>query len=596
VHGTTVATNALLERRGACVGLVTTGGFGDVLEIGRQDRPDLYALHCGPVVPLVPAERRLEVEERLDADGRVVVPLSMRSVRGAVGRLRALGVESVAVCLLHSYCNPVHERVLGEVLREAGFRVSLSHVVAPEIREYERTATTCANALVAPVLGRYLSALQGGLVDLGVERLRVMQSNGGSMRAEEACACAVGTVLSGPAGGLTAARALADAAGLGTVLTFDMGGTSTDVALLGARLRTVGSGVVAGVPLVTPMLDIHTVGAGGGSVVWLDSGGGLRVGPESAGASPGPVAYGVGDVLTVTDANLFLGRIPASLRLAGRVALDVERVGEAMRGLGRRLGCSAERAARGILEVANAGMARALRHVTVERGFDPRGGVMVAFGGSGPLHACALGEELGLSEVLVPAHPGAFSAVGLAGASVRRERKRSFFVPAEGGYEGAVGGVVRDLRGALLGEMRAEGCSAGEVTVEAYLEMRYVGQSFGLEVAFGRSLAGAVGRFHRMHRARYGYCDVREPVEVTGVGMAAVGPCVGMPGGYVESGRAVLGEEGCVHAVRMRGDLGPGEVVRGPVCVVQYDSVTWVAEGWEAVHDTVGTLRLRRCG
>jgi N-methylhydantoinase A len=365
VHGTTIATNALLERRGARTALITTAGFRDVLEIGRQARSTLYALHPFRPVPLLPRESRYEVKERVDWRGEVVTPLDEAQATALLDRLAAEGVESVAVCFLYSYLNPAHERRVGTLARERGLAVSLSCEIAPEPREYERASTTAANAFVAPVMDRYLRRLGGQMREIGAGSLRVMQSNGGALSAAEAAARAIQTVLSGPAGGVVAAAQTGAEAGYPRLLTLDMGGTSTDVALLmEGRLPVVTAGMVAGLPLRTPMLDIHTVGAGGGSLARVDAAGGLRVGPQSAGADPGPVAYGRGKALTVTDADLLLGRLPADVLLAGQLPLDGARVRRYFDALAASLRCTLEEAALGIVRVVDAAMARALRHIS----------------------------------------------------------------------------------------------------------------------------------------------------------------------------------------------------------------------------------------
>ena len=421
VHGTTVATNALLERKGAVTALITTQGCRDVLEIGRQTREELYSLSPASRIPLISQELRFEVPERLDWRGEVVVPLDTRAVEVALRAAKRAEAESIAVCFLFSFARPEHELEAGRRAQKQGFSVSLSHEIAPEYREYERTSTVCANAIVAPVMERYLGELQRRVNRLGGSRLSVMQSNGGLLPAEQAARSAVKTVLSGPAGGLMAAVRTARQAGIGRIISFDMGGTSTDVALVDGEPLTVRTGEVAGIPLLTPMLDIHTLGAGGGSIARLDAGGGLRVGPHSAGADPGPVAYGRGSRLTVTDANVLLGRIPSDTRLAGTLNLDVERVRDSFISLGAEMNVSPEQAAAGILEVVNAQMARGLRHISVERGHDPGDYTLIAFGGAGPLHACRLAETLRIPKVLVPRFPGAFSAHGMAFADIRRE-------------------------------------------------------------------------------------------------------------------------------------------------------------------------------
>src|SRR4051812_3449509 len=464
-HGTTVATNALLERRGARTALVTTEGFRDVLEIGRQARASLYDLTARHPAPLVPRELRFTVRERVGPDG-VLVPLDEESLAAGVDAVREADVEAVAVCLLFSFLHPEHERRVGEALREAlpDVRVSLSVELLPEFREYERCSTTAANAYLAPALSAYLAEIEPPPL--------VMQSSGGVVDAGAAADRPAACVLSGPAAGVAGAAFVAGAGGFEDVLTFDMGGTSTDVAtVLGGQAQVTAESIVAGVPIRFPMVDVHTIGAGGGSIAWMDDGGALRVGPRSAGASPGPACYGRGgEEATVTDANLVLGYLRDGAILGGEVKLDRRLAEEAL----ARLPVDAE----GVIRVVNANMARALRVVSVERGIDPRGLALVAFGGAGPLHACALAEELGIERVLVPRASGVLSALGLAVADLRRDY---------------IGDVEVDVPGA---------------TVTRYVDARYPGQSHELTIQEGSD-------FHAAHERRFGFRLDAEPEVVT---------------------------------------------------------------------------------
>ncbi len=425
VHGSTVATNAILERRGARTALLTTEGFRDVLELGRQTRLGLYDLTPRKHVPLIPREQCHEVPERVDRNGNVLEPLDEGAVRAALDQIKGAGVESLAVCLLFSFANAAHEEQIGALVEAAGLNVSLSSRILPEYREYERASTTAANAYVAPLMQRYLRRLDEKLTALGRRRLWVMQSNGGVLSVEGAAREAVRTVLSGPAGGVVAAWQVGRAAGFERLLAFDMGGTSTDVSLIDGEPATSREGGIGDLPIRVPLLDIHTVGAGGGSLARVDAGGRLRVGPESAGADPGPACYGRGDLATVTDANLVLGRLLPQSFSAGRIRLDLERAQAAIRKIATALRLPVEEAAEGIVRVADTQMARALRKVSVERGHDPRRFCLIAFGGGGPLHACALAEELGIPTVLVPRYPGALSALGMLLSDFRKENSRT---------------------------------------------------------------------------------------------------------------------------------------------------------------------------
>lgn len=608
VHGTTVATNALLERRGAKTALLTTQGCRDVLEIARQTREELYSLTPRPRDPLIPRDLRYEVPERLDGQGAIVTPLDAGALERVLDAVESQGVESLAVCFLFSFLNPQHEREAGQRARARGLHVSLSCEVAPEYREYERTSTVCANAFVAPIMSRYIGRLRERLAELQAGRLAVMQSNGGALRAEEAAANAIKTALSGPAGGLVAAVHIAREAGVRRIMTFDMGGTSTDVALIDGTPETVRTGEVAGLPLLTPMLDIHTVGAGGGSLARIDAGGGVRVGPQSAGADPGPVACGRGERLTVTDANLMLGRLPASLRLAGRLPLDADRVHARFAEFARTLGLSAEAAAEGVLEVANAQMARALRHISVERGRDPADYTLVSFGGAGGLHACALAEAVGVRAVLIPRYPGAFSALGLALADVRREHQRTLFVPAQERFDTLLAQTLRPMAAQARAEMEREGVPPDAVFLEPFVEARYVGQSYALRVPFRRRLASAAKAFHRAHRARYGHADPAQPVEIVTVGLTAVGVNRSakktQPSGTAprsaptrpEAQTTLLWERGGWREARVyaRETLGAGQEIAGPALIVQEDATACLPSGWSAATDGAGNLHLRR--
>jgi N-methylhydantoinase A len=620
VHGTTTATNALLERRGARVALLTTEGFTDVLALGRQARRELYRLSPAEPAPLVPAALRLPVPERLAADGRVVRPLDEAAVRALGERLRAQAVESVAVVLLHSYRDPRHERRVAALLAELlpGVPVTASVDVLPEYREYERTATTVVNAYVRPLVGRYLARLQGVV---GRRRVSVMQSNGGTIGLDTAAAQAARLVLSGPAGGVVGALAVAGAA-LGTdaprVLTFDMGGTSTDVALCPGALPWTAESTIADLPLRLPAIDIHTVGAGGGSLARVDAAGALHVGPRSAGAVPGPACYGRGGTEpTVTDANLALGRLDPAHFLGGDAAarLDPGAARAALARLGQALGLAehpAERAALGVLRVADATMERALRTVSVERGYDPADFVLLPFGGAGPLHACALAAALGIRRVLVPPSPGVLSALGLLVADRVFDRSQSLLRSLDALRQdpAPLATALDALDEQTAAVLRAEGVAAPVVT--ACLDLRYVGQSYELTVPLDRPIdAAALGRaraaFHATHAQRYGHAEPGLPVEVVTVRVRGVGP-----GARPELPREPLGPADA-SAARLaerpvwfgpdaptatpgydRTRLQPGARLRGPAVVFQYDTTTVVPPGWTGHVDEWRNLWLAR--
>ena len=515
-HGTTVATNALLERKGAKTALVTTEGFEHLLHLRRQNRAHLYRLCAQHPEPLVPLERCVGVRERVGPDG-VVEPLDL-------GSLPDLDAEAVAVCLLFSFREPAHERAVANELRRRlpGAHVVASHEVAPEFREYERASTTAVDAYLGPALGRYLHALARACARTKTPEPLVMRSSGGLATLAEAAAHPAFALLSGPAAGVVGAGRAAALAGFDRAISFDMGGTSTDVCLIeGGIAERSGERSVGGLPVRLPTVDVHTVGAGGGSIAHRDAGGALLVGPESAGAYPGPACYGRGGKRsTVTDANLLLGRLPE--RLAGGLALDRDAALAAMRGLDPG----------DVIRAVDAEMLRALRVVSVERGRDPRDCALVAFGGAGPLHACALADELGMETVLVPGGAGVLSAFGLAVADERRDSVRTVLAPLE---------------------------EAGELPSEGEADLRYRGQSFELTVPLGDALAE---RFHAAHEERYGYADRGRPIELVVVRTADV-----------RSGPEL--------------ELEPGEplTVSGPAVLELEGSTVWIAPGWVGVRD-----------
>ncbi len=504
VHGSTVATNALIERNGARTAFVTTQGFEDLLDLARQNRAALYDWTPIPPPPLVTETDRHGVPERTLHDGSIFLELPPES---PLALAESLGdIESVAVCLLHSHANPVHEQRIGTALRKAGFTVSLSSEILPEYREYERAATTVVNAYVSPLVGRYLRSLESGLP---CGRLRVFQSNGGSISAAEASRQAVRTVLSGPAGGLVGAAAVAEMLGIDRFVSFDMGGTSTDVALYDGAPRYTTEGMAAGLPVRIPMLDIESIGAGGGSIAYFDKGSALRVGPRSAAADPGPVCYGSGTELTVTDANLLLGRIESGAFLEGTIRLDLDRAREYAARVASRAGVSVQELATAIVRATNAKMERAVRKVSVQRGHNPRDYAMICYGGAGALHACELAERLEIPRVIVPANAGVLSAVGMLVADCIRDYSASILhqEPAP---------VFEQLAKAARADMREQGFD--EVTLVPTIDMRYEGQSYELNVERERA-----ADFDRIHRERYGFRHAGRRTEAVTARIRAIG-------------------------------------------------------------------------
>lgn len=603
VHGSTVATNALLERRGACTALITTEGFADVLEIGRQNRPDLYALVPQKPPPLIPAERRLEVRERVSAQGQVLIPLNPDDLSPLIGRLEALNVESVAVSLLFSFLYPYHEQLVAEALR-GRFFVSLSSEVLPEYREYERTSTTVINAYVAPIMGRYLERVEKGI---GGRRLRIMQSNGGVVTAATARMEAARTALSGPAGGVVGAFHAAQMGGFDHAITFDMGGTSTDVALCPGEITRTSDAHIGGLPLRLPIVDIHTVGAGGGSLARVDAGGALLVGPESAGADPGPACYGHGEEPTVTDANLLLGRLHPDHFLGGQMRLYPERAIAAFKRLADAMGVGApEEAAWGVVEVANATMVRAIRTISVERGRDPRIFTLVAFGGAGPLHACALAEALSIPRVLSPRTPGVLSALGMVLADLVKDYSQTVMLSQlaleAGKLTAAFGSMIERARQDLLNE----GIADEAITIARALDMRYVGQSH--ELAIAEPVDGDwMAAFHAAHDRRYGYNQPEEPVEIVNIRLKAIGQgpkptFEALPEGGPEPTAAFLDEapawfaldEPQPTALYTRERLEAGNQLLGPAIIFQLDATTVIPPAWQGVVDRWGNLILEQ--
>lgn len=613
-HGSTVATNALLEGRGARVGLVTTAGFKDLLEIGRQTRPHLYDLQVEKPEPLVPRDLRLEVRERVYADGRVLVPLHREDVVRAARRLRAAGVEAIAVCYLHGYRYPDHEEATAEILgRELpGVFLSVAHRVLPEFREFERLSTTVVNAYLGPIVARYVLALGRRLADLGLSCQPYMtQSNGGVMTLEVAAAHTHRTVLSGPSSGVIGAAYLATLAGLGDILTFDMGGTSADLSLVpGGRPMVAPGREVAGYPIKTPMVDVKTIGAGGGSIARVDAGGLLKVGPESAGADPGPACYGLGgDEPTVTDANVVLGTLNPEHLLGGRMSIDAAKAWRAVGKVAGRLGLDVPAAARGIVSVVVAGMARAARVVSIQRGYDPRDFTLVAFGGAGPLHAGWLARQLGVRRVLVPARPGLLCALGLLVTDIRADFLQSYLMPAERADPELLGRIFGRLEREADAWLAGQGIPPERRLLRRAVDMRYLGQNYELTVPvphgpFGPGMIPAIlAAFYRAHEQAYGFAVAGEPAElvtfrVEAVGLlekvpfpvAGSGPAEPDPGAVAGRRRAYLDGGWAKVPVYDRERLRPGNVVAGPAVVEQMDATTLILPGQMGRVDGLGNI------
>ncbi len=598
-HGTTVATNAILERRGAKVALITTQGYRDVLFIARQNRPELYALHPTLPPPLIPREMCFAVEERLDYAGDVVVPLDLDSVQTVLDAVQRQDADAVAVCLLYSYVNPMHEQTIREAILARGMmdetQIVLSHELLPEFREYERASTVALEAYVRPVISSYLANLEQQLP--GATRLRVMKSDGGVVSAGRAAAQASHTALSGPAAGVIGAHYLASLAGYPDVLTLDMGGTSTDVALIPGSPVKRPQAEIDGLPLRMRLLDIDTVGAGGGSIARLDSGGALRVGPQSAGASPGPIAYGRGGTdITTTDANVVLGRLDAAHFLGGDMDLDVAAAEQALAMLGEDMRLPAKGAAQGVIDIANANIERALRRVSVARGHDPREFTLVAFGGAGPLHACEVAERLEIPRVLVPRTPGVLCAFGLLVADVMLDYSRAVLAPADGELRHTLDDLVGEMKQQAHRDLSHDDIPPEKRVLTITLDARYAGQGYELTVPLEDDIAVT---FHAAHEREYGYALRNRTVEIVNVRLTATGlidspPLAAEPTQAGDGAAALISTRADGVRLYQRERLTPGATFPGEALVFQLDSTVYVAAGWHARVDGYRNLILER--
>ena len=601
-HGTTVGTNAMLERKGARVAYVTTAGFEDVIAIGRQARPSLYDWFRSPLPCLVPKELRFGVDERTTAAGDVLRSPSREHLETLADAIKASGAESIALSLLFSFANAQNERLVMAALAGLDLPISISHEILPEFREYERGATVVTNAYLAPKLSGYIANLERDLSDrYPGAKLRVMQSSGGIVSAALAAREPVRTVLSGPAGGVIGAYRVACAAGFTKIIGFDMGGTSTDVCLIDAAEggpKTTSESVVSEVPIGVPMLDIHTVGAGGGSLARFDAGGVLHVGPESAGASPGPVCYGKGMEPTVTDANLVLGRLDPDAFLGGGLRLYVERTRRAMEGASGSI-TTVEQFAEGINTLAEAAMEKAIRMISVERGYDPREFTLVAFGGAGPLHACALANALRIPRVMVPVMPGALSALGILMADVVRDYSRTVMVPILHDrkiYTQPIESHFAELEARGVAELSQEGMAGDSARS---VDLRYVGQGYELNVAADAEFLEA---FHTLHRKRFGYADERKQVEIVNLrvrftvkteafALPTCEPRLGNAEHAMRKRRVIFFDgEWLPCSVYDRALLVAGDRMAGPALITEYTATTVLPPGCFASVDRFGNI------
>lgn len=616
LHGTTIATNAALEHRGAECGMITTRGYRDVIHIGRHQRPQHYSIQQRipwQATPLVKRRHRHVVTERLvPPTGEVLVPLAEEEVREAALALKQAGIASIAIGFLFSYLNPAHERRARDIVREVhpDAFVTISSDVAPQFREFERFTTAAMNAFIGPPVRDYVARLEGRMQKAGLTAdLHIMGSNGGVATAKMVAERPVVTMLSGPAAGVLGGIWAGALSGRDNLITFDIGGTSADIGIVtGGRFAeaTARDTWIAGFPLLTPMIDIHTIGAGGGSIARLDAGGAFRVGPQSAGAVPGPAGYGRGGTLpTVTDANIVLGRLDPGNFLGGAMALDLPAARAVIERFAAEVKLPPDQAALGILTIVNANMANAIRSRTVQKGIDPRGYALVAFGGAGPLHGVEVAQALGIREVLIPPAPGITSAMGLLTTDLRYDAVRTCFQVSGALDPARIAADFAAMEAEIAAQFAADGVARDEMGFERAGDLRYVGQGYELRVAFDGSADQALERFHAQHRAEYGHAFLDSPIEIVNLRVTGTGrrPKLGAPppreGGsltaaLVRRAPVVFREGGAQETPFYRRDLLPvGEAIPGPCIVLQTDSTTVVPPGCSLVAERGGNLIIK---
>jgi N-methylhydantoinase A len=604
IHGSTVATNAILERKGAKTALITNKGFEDVIEIGRQNRSRLYDLGYRKEPQIVPPDLRFGIRGRILSSGEVHQPLDMEEARKVIKQLIRSQAQSVAVCFIFSFANPSHEREIKELLETTGIPVSLSHEILAEFREFERTSTTVLNAYVVPKMHNYIGHLRAELAE--GDSLSIMQSNGGSISAETAMEESVRTILSGPAGGVVGAFEIGKIAGHRHLISFDMGGTSTDVSLIDGSLPLTVESRISGYPIKVPMIDIHTVGAGGGSIAAVDLGGALKVGPESAGADPGPICYGEGEQITVTDANLYLGRLIPEHFLGGTMALQRTRLDSFFEQMAKEIGCSSMELAEGILSVANTAMEKAIRVISVEKGHDPREFVLFSFGGAGGMHGAFLARLLNIPKVLVPLNPGILSAIGMTMADVIKDYSFTIMKNQLNCTVDQLSSLLEDLESRGLKDLSKEGIDREKVRVQRYLDMRYEGQSYEIIVPFDSNY---IKSFHGLHEKTYGYRNDDKIVEIVNVRLRARGipdkPRFKKAQKMKEQPpeRAFLGERQVVFDQKVRKTqiiardrLLRGNKIPGPAILAEYSSTVVIPPFAEASVDEYGNVIMEIMG
>ncbi len=594
IHGTTVATNSLLERKGGRIALITTKGFEDILFIGRQTRRDLYSLRGEQRIPLLPRNLCFGIEERTAVSGKVENKVSHADLGKIIQKIKKSKIEAVAVSLIHSYVNSSHEKIISRELEKNKFLFSVSSSILPEHREYERTAVTTVNAYLMPVISKYLIKLKDKMEKAD---LRIMQSNEGYISPERAKSEPIKTALSGPAGGVVGAFHLAKTAGFKNIITFDMGGTSSDVSLVDGNIRRTNESLIGDFPLRIPIIDIHSVGAGGGSIAYIDSGGSLRVGPQSAGADPGPACYGCGSDPTVTDANLFLGRLVPEFFLGGEMKIYPERSRKALLTLAKQIKKSVRETAEGIIEIANANMEKAIRVISIERGFDPRNFSLFSFGGAGGMHAVEIASNLKITRIIVPNNAGVLSALGLLLADSIKDYSKSILKTSENISKRELEKHFVRLKEKGLKDMQEGGFKEREVSLLPYLDLRYLGQSYEITTPYtdmDRKISGFsfIPEFHKAHRKLYSYHHAQQPIEIVNIRVKAIGSgkkikLKKQPPGGPNPESAFIKKQDVYHKGRKfrasifnRSLLRPGNRMNGPSLIADFDSTTFLPSSY----------------
>ncbi len=592
IHGTTVATNALLERKGGPIALITTKGFEDVIFIGRQVRNLLYSLKGEDRHPLIPRNKCFGLEERTSTKGDVEMKVSAEELQSVLYRIKRKHIKAIAVSLINSFANPQNEKLIRGWLEKQGILFSISSDILPEHREYERTAATVINAYLMPVMSRYLRRLEHRMHNT---TLRIMQSNEGYISPETAKAEPIRTALSGPAGGVVGAFHLGRHIGCRKLISFDMGGTSSDVSLIDGDIRRTNESTIGDFPVRLPIIDIHTVGAGGGSIAYVDKGGSLRVGPQSAGADPGPACYGKGNFSTVSDAHLVLGRLVPELFLGGRMRIFPERSHKVIENLAAKIHKSPLETASGIIQIANANMEKAIRVISIERGFDPREFALISFGGAGGMHAVEIAASLRIAKVIVPKNAGVLSALGLLMADSTKDYSKSLLMTTENINKEALEAHILELQQSSVEDMKREGFEEADIKNFAFLDLRYIGQSYEITLPYrfsAKSLSSLVDNFHKAHQRLYSYHQGGRPVEIVNIRLKSVGSAEKMrltkhpfknsspEGALIKKQILFYGGEKFAAPVFVRERLDPGNKISGPALVVDEGSTTFLPPGY----------------